>query len=137
MVNKIIEKKGILISIPLIILTSCIIYFTVFLRESNINIELKNNTNSTLNNLTIISESMESNINIPPIKSNKTYKIKINSLNEFIKEEGSIYLSYKNTENKEKSICIIGYIEKGQEKNVTIIITKDENGQLNIISEES
>ena len=137
MINKTITKNILLIVIPLIILTSYIMYFTVFSREPNINIKVKNNTNSTINDLKIISESMRNNINIPPIKSNETYKIKINSLNEFIKEEGSIYLSYKNKENKEEKICIIGYIEKGQEENVTIIISKDKNKEYNIILEES
>lgn len=133
MINKNIKKNIFIITIPLILLTSFMICFTIFSKQSNININLKNNTNLTLNNLTIVSESMKSNINIPPIKPNETYKIKINSFNEFIKEEGSIYLNYKNKENKEEKICIIGYIEKGQEKNVNITI---KNEKFDIVFEE-
>ncbi len=134
MINKSTKKNIFIIIIPLILLTSLVIYFAIFSKESNINIRLKNNTNSTLNNLTIVSESMKSNINIPPIKPNETYTIKIDSLNEFIKEEGSIYLNYKNKENKEEKICIIGYIEKGQEKNINITI-KNKNEKFDIIFE--
>lgn len=115
-----------------IISISCFLYF-LFLGKSNIEIKLKNNTNSTINNLKIVSESLENIIDIPPIKPNETYEVKINSSEQFTNGEASIVLEHTNEQNQKEFFTIIGYIEKGSGENVKIILKNYKDGKLIIV----
>ncbi|MBY0757196.1 hypothetical protein K5V21_17330 [Clostridium sardiniense] len=129
-------NKKVFIILITIILFSVLIYFTIF-SKNYINIEIKNNTNSTINNLKITSKSLRNDINIPTIKSNENYKIKIDPEKEFTEGAASIQLEYINTKNQKELFTIIGYTE-GSAENVKILLKNYEKGRLiiNINGEE-
>lgn len=135
-----IKGKKFLISfaiIIIIILFSTLIYFAFFWKR-NINIEFENNTNSIISNLKIKSNALKDNINIPPIKPNEKYKVKLNSSEEFTETEAYLALENTNEQNQKEFFSIIGYIEKGSGENVKIILKNYDNGKLliNVNGEE-
>lgn len=107
-----------------------LIYFAFF-SKNYIKIEIKNNTNSTINNLKIKSTELKHTITIPPIKSNEKYKLKIDSSEELTNEEASIQLEHINNKTQE-FFNIISYIEKGSGENIKVILKNYENGKLTI-----
>ncbi|MGG7098224.1 hypothetical protein [Clostridium sardiniense] len=132
-------KKNVLarfIILITIILFSILIYFAFF-SKNYINIEIKNNTNSTISNLKITSKSFKSDINIPSIKSNEKYKVKIDTEKEFTEGAASIQLEHINIQNQKEFFSVIGYTE-GSAENVKIILKNYENGKLliNVNGEE-
>lgn len=129
-------NKKVFIILITIILISVLIYFSIF-SKNYINIEIKNNTNSTINNLKITSKSLGNDINIPTIKPNENYKIKIDPEKEFTEGAASIQLEYINTKNQKELFTIIGYTEGSAEK-VKISLKNYEKGRLliNVNGEE-
>ncbi|WWU66698.1 hypothetical protein QJR26_17840 (plasmid) [Clostridium baratii] len=113
-----------------ILLFSILIYFAFF-SKNYIKIEIKNNTNSTISNLKIVSLELKNNINIPTINPNEKYKVKFRPSEEFTKGEASIELEYTNEQNQKEYFSLIGYTE-GSAENVKVILKNYENGKLTI-----
>lgn len=111
-----------------ILLFSILIYFAFF-SKNYIKIEIKNNTNSTISNLKIVSLELKNNINIPTINPNEKYKVKFRPSEEFTKGEASIELEYTNEQNQKEYFSLIGYTE-GSAENVKVILKNYENGKL-------
>ncbi|WP_338631737.1 hypothetical protein [Clostridium baratii] len=125
-----IQKKFLynFIKVLISILIFVLIYFVIF-SKNYIKIDIKNTTNSSINNLKIVSRQLKNNINIPSISPNEKYKVKFRPSEEFTEGAASIELEYTNEQNQKEYFSLIGYTE-GSAENVKVILKNYENGKL-------
>lgn len=121
-------RKTVLTGMVVIAITSIIYY--IFFMDKYLNINITNNTGSTLNSLRITSNLLKKDISVPDIEAGKEQKVKINSSKEFMKGEGYLSLKCKMKDGKDEEFGLIGYMEGGTTGNIKVSIEEDENGKI-------
>lgn len=94
---------------------------------NGLELRINNKTNLEISGIKLTYHNIKEDIVIPPIKSNKTYKLSIHPSEEF--GENSLKAYYFDKNDIKQREWIIGYFEKGYGvKAIVDIISVDENG---------
>ncbi|WP_338631290.1 hypothetical protein [Clostridium baratii] len=121
-------KKHLIIGIILIIGIS-VIYYLIY-DKNNININILNNTSSTISSLKIKSNLLERDIIVQKIKPSKEKKIKVNLSKEFNKEEEELILEYELENGEKEELVLFGYRKGSSFKDIKTTIEEDDNGKI-------
>lgn len=114
-----------------VVIWGIFIIYILFGCENYINIELKNNTYSTISGLSLTYPNLEGDIKISDIESNKSYKLRISPSE--ISNEGNVKLYYLDQSGTKQEVILVGYFERGYKGKVEgVINSKDSNGKLEI-----